>query len=116
MIKPSIKIGCASNIFIRMILFHNKHDTETNIITDFDHIALLATGAVKVIVTDIETTFSAPHMFLIKKGILHEFCALEDNTTIYQVHTIKKMNSDDVLDPEQIPYECNPRLLSSRPL
>jgi hypothetical protein len=114
--KPSIKIGCASNIYIRSMTFHNIEDIETGVITDFDHIALLSSGSVEITVKDIITSFDAPHMILIKRGLDHKFKALEANTVIHQIHTIRETSSDNVLDPLQIPYEANPRLVSSRPL
>jgi hypothetical protein len=55
-------------------------------------------------------------MILIRKKLEHRFEALADATQIYQIHAIREVRSDDVLDPDQIPYTSNPRLISPKPV
>ena len=114
--EPSINIGSASNLYVRHMTFHRTGDVEMGVPHDYDHLALLATGAVQITVEGIECSFEAPHMILIKKNLEHRIQALADNTQVYQIHAIREVRSDDVLDPDQIPYTSNPRLISPKPV
>lgn len=114
--QPSIQVGSASNIYIRMMTFHRTGDREDPTPTNFDYIAYITQGAVEIQVDDIQTQFQAPHMVLVRAGLEHRFTALADNTVVNQIHAIREMTSDQILDPQQIPYASNPRLISSRPV
>lgn len=114
--QPSINIGCASNIYIRHVSFHQAGDIEHGVPHDYDHVALLATGSVRITVDGVDAEFEAPHMILIRRGLEHKFESLSDATQIYQVHAIREVRSDDILDPDQIPYTSNPRLISPKPV
>jgi len=114
--EPSVNIGSASNLYIRHLTFHNIGDVENGVPHDYDHVALLSTGSVRVTVEGIDCTFDAPHMILIRKKLEHRFEALAAATQIYQIHAIREVRSDDILDPDQIPYTSNPRLISPKPV
>lgn len=107
--KPSIRIGCASNIYIRMMHFHNAGDIEEGHAHQFDHISFLTNGSIRVIVEGIEKSFKAPHMILIVKNKHHQMIALEDNTIMNCIHALRDLDGE-ILDPDQIPHDSNPRL------
>lgn len=104
MSAPNIKIGCVSNLWSRQMHFVKTGDTELGHTHNFDHLTLLAAGTLRVIVDGKETVFKAPNMIYIKKDMVHELVALEDNTVAYCIHALRKDDgSGDILDPDMIP-------------
>lgn len=101
---PLIKIGCVSNLWSRQMHFVKTGDTEKGHTHNFDHLTLLAAGTLRVKVDGKETTFKAPNMIYIKKDMVHELVALEDNTVAYCIHALRAQDgSGDILDPDMIP-------------
>ncbi len=70
---------------------------------NYDHMTLLATGSVAVHVDGKTTNFVAPQMIFIKAGKSHYIEALEDNTVAYCVHALRDKDTEEILDPSQIP-------------
>lgn len=104
MTYPKTSISCVSNLFSKQMHFAQAGDTELGHKHEFDHLTLLAHGRLKVTVNGESTTFTAPHMIYIKKDIIHELEALEDNTIAYCIHALRDGNGvDDILDPASIP-------------
>ena len=104
MTYPKINIGCVANLYSRMMHFENAGDIEKGHTHPFDHLTLLATGSLKIIVDGQETIFKAPHMVYIHKDKKHELVALENNTVAYCIHALRDGNGvDDILDPSMIP-------------
>lgn len=102
--EPLIKIGSVSNIYVRQMHFLNAGDIEYGHSHEFDHLSLLSSGKVMSIVDGKESVFEAPMMIFIKKGIQHEFVALEDNTVLYCVHALRNGDKvEDIVDPDSIP-------------
>ena len=88
--------------------FKKVGDLELGHTHPFDHLTLLASGSLKVIVDGAETVFKAPHMIYIRKDKVHELIALEDNTVAYCIHALRDGNGvDDILDPAMIPTGVN---------
>jgi quercetin dioxygenase-like cupin family protein len=111
MTHPVVNIGCVANLFSRQMHFVKAGDTEQGHTHPFDHLTLLAAGAVKVTVEGTETVFKAPHMIYIHKDKVHKLEALEDNTVAYCIHALRDGNEvDDILDPAMIPVGVNPLL------
>lgn len=99
-----VAIGCVSNLYSRMMHFELKGDTEFSHTHSFDHLTLLAHGSVKCIANGKETIFQAPYMIFIKKDVMHQFTALEDNTVAYCIHPMRiGENIEDIVDPAMIP-------------
>lgn len=104
MSEPVIKLGLVANLFSRMMHFKKAGDIELGHKHQFDHLTLLALGAVKVVVDGIATDFYAPHMIYINKDKNHEITALQDNTVAYCIHALRSDNlSNTILDPDSIP-------------
>ena len=112
--QPSVQIGCASNIYIRMMTFHRAGDVEQGHSHNFNHISFLSKGKVKIKVEGIEKTFESPHMIMIAKEKVHEITALEDDTILCCIHAIRNVDDTDILDADQIPYDRDPRTLPHR--
>lgn len=113
---PTVQIGCVANLYSRMMNFKNAGDIEQGHTHPFDHLTLLASGSLKVIVDTKETVFTAPHMIYIHKDKRHELIALEDNTVAYCIHALRDGNGvDDILDPAMIPKGVS-ALSISKPL
>jgi quercetin dioxygenase-like cupin family protein len=104
MSNPVIGIGCVANLFSRQMHFEKAGDIEYGHKHQFDHLTLLASGALRVTVEGNVTDFKAPHMIYIHKDKHHELVALEDNTVAYCIHALRDGNEvDDILDPAMVP-------------
>jgi quercetin dioxygenase-like cupin family protein len=109
MTDPKIAIGCVANLFSRQMHFQKAGDTEHGHTHPFDHLTLLAAGALRVTVQGKTTDFKAPHMIYVKAEHIHELVALEDNTVAYCIHALRGDNTTgDILDPAMIPKGVNP--------
>lgn len=107
--EPKIKITCLSNVYTRMMHFERKGIIERGHKHYYDHAMLLASGSMKVSVFDPdkdeylpEVVFNAPNMVFIRKGMVHQLEALEDNTVAFCVHAIKD-EDEQIIDPSMIP-------------
>lgn len=101
--RPEITFGAVANIFSRMMHFKNSGDAIEGHKHLFDHLTLLASGSLKVIVEGEETIFTAPHMIYITAEKAHQLVALEDNTVAYCIHAIRDKETGDILDPNMVP-------------
>lgn len=101
---PTSKIASVANLFSKMMHFEKAGDVEQGHVHQFDHLTLLAHGALKVTVDGVSTDFTAPHMIYIAKDKNHELVALEDNTVAYCIHALRDGNQvGDILDPAMVP-------------
>lgn len=104
MAEPVPKIGCVSNVFVRQMTFAKAGDTELGHKHQYDHLSLLASGAIQVRIGDQVSEFFAPHMVFIRAEQQHELMALADNTVMYCIHALRGENgSGDILDPDMVP-------------
>lgn len=102
--QPDVKLGCVANLYSRQMHFKKAGDKEFGHAHCFDHLTLLASGSLKVIVEGVETDFIAPFMIYIAKDKLHELIALEDNTVAYCIHALRDGDDvNDIIDPTMIP-------------
>lgn len=108
--EPNIAIGCVANLFSRQMHFEKAGDIEHGHKHPFDHLTLLAAGALRVTVEGKTTEFKAPHMIYVKAEHVHELVALEDNTVAYCIHALRGDNkTGDILDPAMVPAGVDPR-------
>lgn len=112
MSTPNIKLGCVANLFSRQMHFEKAGDIEHGHTHQFDHLTLLASGALKVVVDGIESVFYAPHMIYINKDKNHELTALEDNTVAFCIHALRDVKTEDILDPSMVPNGVSPIAVS----
>lgn len=104
MAQPTPRIGIVSNLFVRQMEFKNAGDTELGHKHAFDHLTLLATGALRVTCDGEVSEFKAPQMIFIRADLQHELVALEDNTVAYCVHGLRgEDKTGDLIDPAMLP-------------
>lgn len=89
MSKPKTDVKIVDNVFVKMHYFENEGDTHQGHSHVFDHITLLATGSVLMKHDNGQEKFTAPHLIVTPKGIVHQFTALEPNTVFCCVHAIR---------------------------
>ena len=104
---PTNSISCVANLWSKQMHFKKAGDFEQGHTHQFDHLTLLAAGSLRVTVEGVSTEFKAPHMIYIKAGKSHFIEALEDGTVAYCVHAVRDKETEDILDPNQIPLGIN---------
>ena len=115
---PDVKLGCVSNVFVRMMHFKEVGDIERGHTHDFDHVTLVGNGAIELTVnpdTDqaITVKFTAPQLVFIAKDKIHQLKALEPNTVVCCIHGLREDNeSGDILDPSMVPEEVHKAVLA----
>lgn len=108
MAYPDTRISVAANLWLRQMYFPKAGDANEGHVHDFDHMTLLAHGSVRVHVDGKTTDFKAPHTIFIAKGKSHFVEALEDGTVAYCVHALRDRETEEILDPSQIPAGVDP--------
>lgn len=114
MSDPHVQLGTVANLWTRQMHFVRAGDTEKPHDHHFDHLTLLAKGAVRVTVDGVTSEFKAPQMIYIRAHKLHTITALEDNTLAYCIHALRDPEGE-LLDPDMIPAGGDP-LASAHPL
>ena len=103
MAYPETKMTCVKNLWTRQMYFAKAGDANEGHVHNYDHITLLAYGSVKVHVEGNVTEFKAPHMIYVQKGKSHFIEAMEDGTVAYCVHALRNIDSEDIVDADQVP-------------
>ena len=102
--KPYPHITCVSNVFIKQMRFVKAGDIEQGHAHCFDHVTLLASGALRLHALGKTSDFKAPHHIFIKAGVVHELEALEDETVAHCIHAIRDGERvEDIVDPASLP-------------
>lgn len=107
MALPENKYTCAGNLWLRQMHFAKAGDANEGHVHNYDHLTLLAHGSVRVHVNGKTTDFKAPQMVFITRGQSHYIEALEDGTVAYCVHALRDKDTEEILDPSQIPEGVN---------
>jgi quercetin dioxygenase-like cupin family protein len=107
MAYPETKMTCVKNLWTRQMYFAKAGDANEGHIHNYDHTTLLAYGSVRVHVDGNTTDFKAPQMIYIKAGKSHFIEALEDGTVAYCVHALRDKDTEDIIDPNQVPMGVN---------
>lgn len=106
MSSPVTDLKLVDNVFVKMHRFLNVGDTHEGHAHVFDHITLLATGKVLMKHDNGEQEFTAPHLIVTPKGIVHQFVALEPQTVFCCIHAIRDGDGvDDVASPDLTPEQ-----------
>jgi quercetin dioxygenase-like cupin family protein len=113
---PITDLKIVDNVFVKLHYFINPGDTHQGHAHVFDHITLLATGAVRMVHDNGEQEFEAPHLIVTPKGVTHQFIALKPGTLFCCIHAIRDGSAvDDIADPA-ISVEQARNLLTNNPL
>ena len=96
-----IDFAIVGNVFTRSLSFAKAGDSLTGHQHAFDHLSLLAHGAIRAEVDTESKEFTAPCFIFIEHGKVHRFTALKDETELYCIHAIRDGGSvDDIVTPE----------------
>jgi quercetin dioxygenase-like cupin family protein len=99
--QAELQFTCVSNLYVRMSHFKKIGDIEESQEYKFDHICHLSKGKLKITVDEKSKIFNAPHLIVIRKNKVHLIEALEDHTTLLDIHAIRNgENVEDIIDPE----------------
>lgn len=95
-------MALVGNVWVRQLLFKKIGDKNLPHRHDADHLTLLAHGAIRATVNEVEQDFVAPCMIMVHANYLHYFSALQDNTIAYCVQA-RRDDRGQVIDPAMIP-------------
>lgn len=102
--QPTVQLACVANLWCKQMHFAKLGDFKAGHKHLFDHLTLLARGAVAVNVEGVVTEFQAPSMIYIAAGKEHTITAREDDTIAYCIHALRDGDAvGDILDPSMIP-------------
>jgi len=105
--NPQTDLKIVDNVFVKMHHFVRVGDIYQGHSHTFDHITLLAAGAVKMVHDNGEQEYKAPHLIVTPKGVKHQFTALEPNTVFCCVHAIRDGDGvNDVASQDITPEEA----------
>lgn len=105
--QPITDFKIVDNVFVKLHHFLRAGDTHQGHAHTFDHITLLASGAVRMVHDNGEAEYKAPHLIVTPKGITHQFTALEPNTIFCCVHAIRDGDGvDDVASQDITPEQA----------
>ena len=105
MSKPITDIKIVDNVFVKLHVFKDVGDTHDGHAHVFDHITLLSSGRVLMKHDNGEQEFSAPHLIVTPKGVVHQFVALEPNTIFCCIHAIRSADGE-VIAPDTDPFDA----------
>jgi len=104
------------NVFVKLHTFRKVGDTHEGHVHTFDHITLLASGAVIMKHDNGEKNYSAPYLIVTPKGIKHQFIATEPNTVFCCIHAIRDGDGVDDIASPNITEEQAGKFLSQFPV
>lgn len=98
--QPITDLKLVDNVFVKLHHFLREGDTHQGHSHTFDHITLLAAGAVRMVHDNGTAEFTAPHLIVTPKGITHQFTALKPDTVFCCIHAIRDGDElDDIASP-----------------
>ena len=112
--KTDVKI--VDNVFVKMNYIPHIGESIKGHSHTFDHISILASGAVKMIHDKGEQDFTAPHLIVIPKDTKHEFVATENATLLCCVHAIRDGEGVNDVADQDISSEQALELLQKNPI
>jgi hypothetical protein len=101
------EMGYFGNIWVRMHSYPKAGDIHKGHKHNFDHVTLVTSGKVLCEVEGHEPKeFTAPTFIVISKDKLHNFTAMEDNTTYFCIFAMRDLDGNvmDAYGPGNSPY------------
>ena len=89
-----------ADVYIREMLFPKGYRVQKHT-HDYDHFSMLASGVVTVLADGVMTSYQAPALIKIEKGVSHEVLAITD-TIWYCIHGTIGMDTVNDLDSVHI--------------
>jgi quercetin dioxygenase-like cupin family protein len=106
-----IEIASADGIFVKQMAIPKSGSWVPQHAHRYDHITMLARGAVQVWVDGIfQRVYRAPCAITISAGVKHSFLTLDDFTILYCIHRIDRTGSVEI-DQQSCIGECEKCLL-----
>lgn len=91
MIETEVDVYEANGLAVKQIALHKKGTKVYQHVHEYDHLSMLAVGAIEVWVDGKHVKSAiAPEGIEIKAHTAHEFVSLTDTTVIYCIHNIEK--------------------------
>lgn len=116
MAEPITYIDVADNVAVRMMHFQASGDTHNGHVHKFDHISVLAKGAVRVEFNDGVQEHAAPCLIIVPKLVRHQFIATEPGTILCCVHAVRDGNNIEDVAEQGLPEEQAKELLAKFPI
>lgn len=113
-VKHDLKI--VDNVFVKMMVCQEVGDMIQGHAHTFDHITLLAVGSVTMTARGQSVNHTAPKLLVTPKGVIHQFTALEPNTTLCCIHAIRDGDEMDDIAPPNISEHQAKALINQFPL
>lgn len=99
----NVEFSTPDGIFVKQYLFRDSGSYAPQHSHKYDHVSMLAVGAVRVWCDDTHMgDFEAPMPIEIRAGVKHLFMTLEPNTLIYCIHNISRSGEVEIIDEHQI--------------
>lgn len=105
----SHELGYFGNIWVRQNVLEKTNDETLGHYHHFDHVSLLASGSVQVLVDGYEPkVFTAPTFIVIKKEHQHKFKAMSNNVLWYCVFALRDVDGEvtDIYSGDNSPYSA----------
>ena len=116
MSNPITDLKLVDNVFVKMHHFLHVGDTHQGHAHMFDHITLLAAGEVTMKHDNGEQDFTAPHLIVTPKGVVHQFIAKKPHTIFCCIHAIRDGSDVDNVASQNITPEQAFELMTQYPL
>ena len=95
-VRADIEFHESNGVSIKQIVVHKAGDVVYQHVHDYEHLTLLASGAVSVIIDDqLVGRKQAPAVINIEANKKHEFIALADNTVLYCIHNSERQSYEE---------------------
>lgn len=104
------------NVFVKLMVCKEVGMEIVGHAHTFDHITLLATGAVTMFAKNTCSDYRAPMLIVTPKGVVHRFVALEPDTVLCCIHAIRDGDEMDDIAPPNITNDEARKLISQFPL
>jgi mannose-6-phosphate isomerase-like protein (cupin superfamily) len=106
---PDVQLATVSNQWVKVMSFKKVGDYIPGHIHNFDHISLLVSGSVEVLVNGQTTMFEAPKLIYIQKGTQHQITALTALTVLACIHALRDdLVSENIIAEDMIPRGASP--------
>lgn len=96
---PQSQLAIAGNVFVKYMKFTKKGQKMEGHKHVYDHVTLLAAGAVRATCEGIEVEFEAPHLIVTRANKLHSFVSLTDEALLACVHALRD-DDGEILPPD----------------
>ena len=116
MAEPITYIDVADNVAVRMMHFQASGDTHNGHIHKFDHLSILARGAVRIEFNDGVQEHTAPCLIMVPKLVRHQFVATQPDTVLCCVHAVREGEAIEDVAPQDIIEEQAKELLVKFPV